>query len=46
MCLAYKKATRVAWFCERLSQNNRWKTEKSMHGTIKKSANLIGILAS
>ena len=35
VCQASKKATRVAWFRERLSQNNRWKTVKTLDGTVK-----------
>ena len=36
VCQASKKATRVAWHRERLSQNNRWKTVKTLDGTVKK----------
>ena len=36
VCQASKKATRVAWFRELLSQNNRWKTVKSLDRTVQK----------
>ena len=36
VCQASKKATRVAWFREQLFQNNRWKTAKTLDGTVEK----------
>ena len=36
VCQASKKTTRVVLFRERLSQNNRWETVKTLDGTVKK----------